>query len=71
MKLEKGYTIKQLEVVHMKNYNINIINKVTGEKKVLYSELTEEQATRFCEMWGWSYSDENHVSHWLEYEQQN
>lgn len=52
----------------MKDYRVNIINKVTKEVTVLYEELTEKEAVKFCEMWGWSYCDEHGKSYWLEYE---
>lgn len=52
----------------MNNWKINIINKRTKEKTTLYNGLTEQQAERFCESWGWIYTDENNISYWLELE---
>lgn len=42
------------------------INKKTKEEITLEENLTEKQAWSFCEMWGWSYCDENNISYWLE-----
>lgn len=43
------------------------IDKQTHERIVLEDDLTEAQAERFCEMWGWSY-DDGKKSYWLEME---
>lgn len=49
--------------------------KVIGIRKtnksnivIIIDNLTEQQAERFCEAWGWSYTDENNISYWLDYE---
>lgn len=53
----------------MNNWKVNIINKRTKEKTLLYNGLTEQQAERFCESWGWMYTDENNITYWLELEE--
>ena len=45
-----------------------LIDKITREKIVFEENLTEKQAMRICEEWGWSYCDENGRMFWLEYE---
>lgn len=42
------------------------VNKRTREETILEENLTEKQAWKFCEEWGWNYIDENSVSWWLE-----
>lgn len=43
--------------------------KDTKERKELCRRETEEQAERFCEMWGWIYGDGKH-SYWLDLEEE-
>ena len=38
-------------------YNIIITNRRTGEQSILMSNLTEQQAEKECEEWGWMFSD--------------
>lgn len=42
-------------------YNIIITNRRTGEQSILESNLTEQQAEKMCEEWGWMYSDDNNT----------
>lgn len=51
----------------MKNYNVYITDRKTKEVQVLESGLTEKQAEKFCEEWGWMYTDENGKTFWLGY----
>lgn len=44
---------------------IILIDKETKEETTLEDNVPEEKAERFCEMWGWNYSDENGKSYWL------
>lgn len=49
-------------------YRVTITNKRTKEVKILESGVAADQAIRFCESWGWSYSDEHGKDYWLNYE---
>lgn len=53
----------------MTYWNVNIINRQTKEKTTLATKLTEKQADRLCESWGWMYTDENNITYWLELEE--
>lgn len=46
---------------------MNVIgtNKRTKEEIIIEEGLTAEAAERFCEEWGWTYTDEDGVSYWL------
>lgn len=40
-----------------------------GLRRTLEIFKTEKEALKFCEMWGWSYCDEDGKSWWLDYEE--
>lgn len=53
------------------SYRVFTINKVTAQRVEVISEgLTEEQALKECEEWGWNY-DDGHRSYWLDYEEED
>jgi hypothetical protein len=54
----------------MEKYNLYITDRQTKEVTVLDSGLTEEKALKFCEEWGWMYTDENSKTFWLGYDKQ-
>lgn len=41
-------------------------NKKTGHEVVIYAARDQEDAERFCEEWGWSFSDGSE-EYWLFY----
>ncbi len=49
-------------------YNVIIRNKRTGKPAIYGTYATEEQATKECEEWGWSY-DDGKESYFMEYEE--
>lgn len=49
-------------------YRIIATLKGTEKTIILESGLTEKQAEKFCEMWGWSY-DDGYNNYWLGYEE--
>lgn len=50
-------------------YQVYLISKKTRQRhKVIETNLTEEQASRICEQWGWNYCDEHGVNWWIDYE---
>ena len=52
----------------MNLYNLVITRKSNGEKSVLEYAITEAQAEKMCEQWGWTYDDGNH-SYYMSYEE--
>lgn len=52
----------------MKLYNIVLTRKGTEERSILSYGITEAQAERECEQWGWSYDDGKH-SYYMSYEE--
>jgi len=48
-----------------------ITEKRTRSRLVLFSALSEAEAERICEAWGWIYTDENNVSYWMGYEDED
>lgn len=51
-----------------KKYKVIATLKGTDKETILENNLTEKQALKFCESWGWSYDDE-YKSYWLGYEE--
>ena len=49
-------------------YNLLITNRKTGEITILETDLTERQAERECEQWGWMY-DDGYQSYYMSYEE--
>lgn len=49
-------------------YRVIATAKGTKETIILESGLTEKQALKFCESWGWSY-DDGLFNYWLDYEE--
>lgn len=50
-------------------FRVFTTSKVTGQRvEILEDKLTERQAERFCEEWGWNY-DDGERSFWLDYEE--
>lgn len=45
-------------------FTVIAIRKGSKEEKILGTYHIEEDAEKFCEMWGWSY-DDGHHSYWL------
>lgn len=52
----------------MKLYNLVLTRKGTNERSILSYGITEAQAERECEQWGWSYDDGKH-SYYMSYEE--
>ena len=42
-------------------------NRISGEEKIIETVPSIEAAEKFCEEWGWIYSDENGHSWWLSF----
>ena len=53
----------------MKKYKVLVTPKGTDKTQVYENNLTEEQAQKICEAWGWSY-DDGKISYWMRYEEQ-
>ena len=49
-------------------YNLIITNRKTGERSILEEGLTERQAEKECEEWGWMY-DDGKQSYYMSYEE--
>lgn len=52
----------------MKLYNIVITRRTDGEQSILEHNITEKQAEKQCEMWGWMY-DDGEYSYYMSYEE--
>ena len=50
-------------------YNVIGIHKVTKEKIIIEPHMTEAQAMKMCEAWGWMYDDgTENGSYWMDIE---
>ena len=50
-------------------YNVVGINKTTEQKIIIEPHLTEAQALKLCEAWGWMYDDgTTNGSYWMSME---
>lgn len=52
----------------MKLYNLVITKRTDGAKSILAHNITEKQAEKQCEMWGWMY-DDGKYSYYMSYEE--
>jgi len=52
----------------MDKYRVIATLKGTEKETILKDNLTEKQAEKFCDSWGWSY-DDGQKSYWLDYEE--
>lgn len=52
----------------MNLYNLVITRKADGEQSILEHNITEAQAEKMCEQWGWSY-DDGKYSYYMGYEE--
>jgi hypothetical protein len=50
-------------------FKVIATRKGSKERKTLGTYHKEQDAERFCEMWGWSY-DDGHYSYWLGVEEE-
>lgn len=50
----------------MTRYNVIGIGKASGRRILILPDVTEGQAKKFCEEWGWSY-DDGENAYWLDY----
>lgn len=56
----------------MSTFRVYTVSKSTRQRVgVILTGLTEAQAQSFCEAWGWSFCDEEGVSYWIDYEEEN
>lgn len=52
-------------------FTVFAINKNNRQKaEVIASGVSEEEAIRICEQWGWNYCNEHGQSFWLDYEEE-
>lgn len=51
--------------MRLKTMRIILIDKETKAETTLKGNISEEEAERFCEMWGWNYCNEQGKSYWL------
>ncbi len=49
-------------------YNVIITRRTDGSKSILEYNITEAQAEKMCEEWGWMYDDGRH-SYYMSYEE--
>ena len=52
-------------------FNVYIVDRITKQRSILETVLTEKQAIKICESWAWFYTDEDNKTYWLEYEENN
>lgn len=53
-------------------YNVIGIHKVTKEKIIIEPHMTEANAMKMCESWGWMYDDgTENGSYWMDIEKED
>lgn len=52
-------------------FRIYTVSKITRQRtEVIITGLTEKEADSICSAWGWNYCNEEGISFWIDYEEE-